>query len=110
MVCGLLLLPPSSVHADSGMHSRTEASHHADHHAAHGHPAAASEDVSALPVDQDIADGFEGDPCCGGICLTAALCALSDVSVTVAQTTRFLPDQEVLISADARGHLRPPRA
>ena len=31
LACGLLLLPPSSVHAESGMHDSAQAAHHAGH-------------------------------------------------------------------------------
>lgn len=110
MICGLLLLPPSSAHAESGMHGDTQAVHHANHHAAHDLSAAVSEDSSALPADQKVAESFEGEPCCGGICLTAALHTQSDLVVSGAQTALFLPFHEAFVSADTRGHLRPPRA
>ena len=113
MICGLLLLPPSSAHAESGMHGDTQAVHPADHHAAHGQAMvlerAAGDSLHVSQTDLP-AESFEGEPCCGGICLTAALHAQSDLIVSGAQTALFLLFHEAFISADTRGHLRPPRA
>ena len=110
MISGLLLLPPSSVHADSGMHLDGQASHHSADHSAGMAIKDLPDATSAFPMQGDDASDYESDPCCGGICLTAALCAHSDSSVTSAQTTRYSPISKFLVSADPRGQLRPPRA
>lgn len=110
MISGLLLLPPSSVHAESGMHQAGQASHHS----VDALPGVVVEELShgmaASPMQKDATDNLEGEPCCGGICLTAALCAQPGQSVTSAQTTRYSPILKISVSADPRGHLRPPRA
>ena len=114
MVFGLVVLPPSAVHANSGMHGKAQAAHHADHHATNGLAVAEYEPIhmgSSDPADKgNMADSLQSDPCCGGICLTAALCASSYIIVSIAETTRFLSLDDVLVSAEAGGHLRPPQA
>ena len=66
-------------------------------------------DMAFLPAMGEVPDSFEGDPCCGGICLTAALSLPQDVDVTVIQGKRFAHISRVFLSADTWDELRPPR-
>ena len=108
LACGLLLLPPSSVHAESGMHESEQAAHHAGHQMT-----AASElqqDVAALPDLTDIPESFEGEPCCGGICLTAALTTSQDAKITVVRSVEYASVSHSVASGQPTGQLRPPQA
>jgi hypothetical protein len=64
----------------------------------------------AQTAPDDTADSFEGDACCGGICLTAALCASQHAEVTAVQAARFALSYRTMASAEATSQLRPPRA
>jgi len=110
MICGLLLLPPSSAHADSGMHGDAHASHHASHAMTVEVPPELPMEMASPSTKGEVPDSFEGDPCCGGICLTAALSLPQDVTVTVIQSKRFTHISRVFLSAETWGELRPPRA
>jgi len=108
LACGLLLLPPSSVHAESGMHESEQGAHHAGHQMT-----AASElqqDVAALPDLTDIPESFEGEPCCGGICLTAALTASQDAKITAVRSVEYASVSHSVASGQPTGQLRPPQA
>ena len=108
LACGLLLLPPSSVHAESGMHDSAQAAHHAGHLMA-----TASEphqDAAAMPDQPEIPDSFEGEPCCGGICLTAALTTSQDAKVTGVRSVEYTSVSHSVASGQPAGQLRPPRA
>eukprot|EP00919_Chromeraceae_sp_WS-2016_P011493 GHVR01026833.1.p1 GENE.GHVR01026833.1~~GHVR01026833.1.p1 ORF type:complete len:128 (+),score=20.30 GHVR01026833.1:280-663(+) len=109
LVCGFLLLPPSSAHANSGMHEGAHATHHtgADSEMALNH---AQQAAVAQPAPDDTPDSFEGDACCGGICMTAALCASQHAEVTAVQSACFALSYRSMASADATSQLRPPRA
>lgn len=111
LACGLLLLPPSSAHAQNGMHNSTQETHHGVHQASHKMPLAAAvqQDAAALPHHTEAPESFEGDPCCGGICLTMALSSTQYVKVTSVQSVDFIRISQSAISADAAGQLRPPR-
>ena len=104
LACGLLLLPPSSVHAESGMHESEQAAHHAGHQMT-----AASElqqDVAALPDLTDIPESFEGEPCCGGICLTAALTASQDAKITAVRSVEYASVSHSVASGGFFGTVR----
>ena len=109
LICCFLLLPPSSAHANSGMHEGAHAAHHtADASAMALHHA--PQNAVAQTAPDDTADSFEGDACCGGICLTAALCASQHAEVTAVQAARFALSYRTMASAEATSQLRPPRA
>ncbi len=109
MICSLLLLPPSSAHAGAGAHQDAPAVHHTMSTATKVVSDDAPEHLAALPAQAEDPGSFKGDPCCGGICLTAALCAQQDGSVTATQTNDFSPISQLFFSAETGGQLRPPR-
>jgi len=108
MICGLLLLPPSSAHAGAETHEGA-AVHHATSTASKVVSHDAPENLALQPAQADEPGSFEGDPCCGGICLTAALCTLQGETVTAAQSNTFAPISKLFVSAETGGQLRPPR-
>ena len=108
LACGLLLLPPSSVHAESGMHDSAQAPHHAGHQMtteSELHP-----DAAAMPDQTEISDSFEGEPCCGGICLTGALTSSQDAKMTAVRSVEYTSVSHSVASGQPAGQLRPPRA
>ena len=103
LACSLLLLPPSSVHAQSGMHEGAQEAHHAVHQMT-----AAPElqlDAAALPGQTDVPDSFEGEPCCGGICLTAALTTSQDAKATAVHSVEYIRVSQSVTSAQPADQL-----
>ena len=106
LACSLLLLPPSSVHAQSGMHDSAQSLHHADDHGA------------AMPVAQqdaaqsehlDLSGELDGEPCCGGVCLTAALNPSQDSRMSDLRSVEFTRVSRSVVSGQPSRQLRPPR-
>ena len=108
LACGLLLLPPSSVHAESGMHDSAQAAHHAGHQMTA--ESERQQDAAAMPDQTEIPDSFESEPCCGGICLTAALTTSQDANMTAVRAVEYITVSHSVASGQPAGQLRPPRA
>ena len=107
LLSSMLLLPPSSAHAQSGMHEAIQASDRASHHSV---GSAGMDMAPALTAqDSDLGD-HENEPCCGGICSTAALLTTQGDTVTVVHSAHLAPVSLQLMSVDPRGLQRPPRA
>ena len=106
LACGLLLLPPSSVHAQSGMHDSAQALHHSDDHEAAA--PAAQQDV-AQSEHLDLSEELGGEPCCGGICLTAALNASQNSRISDLRSVEFIRVSRSVVSGQPSRQLRPPR-
>ncbi|MFG6528837.1 hypothetical protein [Sulfitobacter sp. 1A15142] len=90
------------------MHESAQAAHHA------GHQMAAASELhqgAAAMLDQtETPDSFEGEPCCGGICLTAALTTSQDAKMTAARSVEYTSVSHSVASGQPAGQLRPPRA
>jgi len=107
LACSLLLLPPSSVHAQSGMHDSAQAAHHVGHQMT---AASEPQQEAAVPDHADVREDIEGEPCCGGICLTAALTTSQDVKMTAVRSVEYTSVSHSVASGQPAGQLRPPRA
>ncbi|WP_322866612.1 hypothetical protein U5922_010715 [Aquicoccus sp. G2-2] len=112
IVCALVVLPPSSAHATSGMHD----AHHAvsamgDHATArHAHGADATHHMQdaggalAPDAEQDQASA----PCCSDICVSVVLSDTTTVEPVPVARSGYLITLVDSASADLAGFLRPP--
>ncbi len=115
-VLALVLLPPSSAHASSGMHGGIQGGEHpvtdlSDHSAHQGHDMSSSLITGATCGSTADFDGQDhtGGKCCSGMCSSVVLDDVHPVFVGLTTGDRFIPLQARATSVDPSGFLRPPQ-
>jgi hypothetical protein len=105
----LVLLPPSSAHAASGMHDDPQVAAIAEHaHTDHAHDTEASQVKCGVVSDSAGGDHNSGQ-CCSGICLSVALNEVDGVFFRQKTRDTFLAFFAQIRSIDPTGFLRPPQ-